>query len=90
MKLNKLIKKFEKLNNICIYVICFGDGSSAVHEFWTDDLLKEYDSKKQLKKFLKKSLEVRTFNANDVSLFQKELDRLGSKECALLHQKLIL
>ena len=76
MNLSKYINRFEKYNNICIYVCYHGDDSSTVCEFWTDDVLKECDSKKELKKFLNTTLKVK--------------HEFVDSEDMLLHKKFIL
>jgi hypothetical protein len=48
----KLIRFFEKRNNISISVTVYSDGSSHVKEFWDEERLNESKTPKALYRFL--------------------------------------
>lgn len=48
----KLIRNFEKRNNISIAVTFYSDGSSSTEEFWENEKLNESETVKELHQFL--------------------------------------
>lgn len=48
----KLIRNFERRNNISIAVVIFGDGSAGVEEFWDNEKLNESKTIEELHEFL--------------------------------------
>ena len=51
----KLIKEFEKRNNISTYIKLFPDESGTMYEFWIEEELKEFATIEELVTFLKKT-----------------------------------
>ena len=49
----KLVKNFEKRNNISIAITICSDGSGSVEEFWSEEVLKEYKDIEELTNFIK-------------------------------------
>ena len=48
----KLMNDFEKRNNISTTIEINGDGSGNLREFWDEEIIKEFDSLKNLNLFL--------------------------------------
>lgn len=51
-KILRLIKNFEKRNNISIGITFFSDGSGTVFEFWDKEELNEFNTIDNLREFL--------------------------------------
>jgi hypothetical protein len=54
-EIKELINDFEKRNNISAYVIIFSDDSCSLNELWSDRVLFESKSVKEMEKFIKET-----------------------------------
>lgn len=51
--IRKEMVKFGNRNSISVYLSMYEDGSLAINEFWTDDILQSFEDLAELGEYLK-------------------------------------